>query len=163
YLAMIDRLREQGVHLAEPDVLPDAHALGRRHLAELLVQQRKASTVREAFTRYLRDGSRAVVPKQLLPVEEAIRRVREAGGVASWAHPPENCTGAQLAQLRGLGLGAVEVEYPGFRPARVRQLRAWASELGLAVSGGSDCHGPDSAHRSVGARSVSRAELDALR
>src|SRR5215468_11230985 len=30
YLAMIDRLREQGVHLAEPDALPEAHALGRR-------------------------------------------------------------------------------------------------------------------------------------
>jgi len=162
YHEMIDRLRGQGVHLAGADIPPDAHALGRRHLAELLVRQGKVSTVREAFSRYLHDGGRAVVPKQLLPVEEAIRYVREAGGVTSWAHPPERCTRAQLAELRDLGLGAVEVEYPGFRPARVRELRAWARELGLVVSGGSDCHGPGTTHRNVGARSVSRAELDAL-
>src|SRR5262249_28486475 len=64
YREMIERLREQGVHLVESDLpgltppgSPGAHSLGRRHLADLLVRQRKASTVREAFTRYLRDGS----------------------------------------------------------------------------------------------------------
>jgi predicted metal-dependent phosphoesterase TrpH len=160
---MIERLREQGVPLAGTEMLPGAHALGRRHLAELLVRQGKVSTIREAFLRYLHDGGRAVVPKQLLPVDEAIGRVREAGGVASWAHPPERCTREQLAELCDLGLGAVEVEYPGFRPVRVRKLRTWAGELGLAVTGGSDCHGPDSAHRTVGVRSVSRAELEVLR
>ncbi|MBI1916175.1 MAG: PHP domain-containing protein [Planctomycetes bacterium] len=160
---MIERLREQGVSLAETKMPPEPQALGRRHLAELLVRQGKVSTVREAFLRYLHDGGQAVVPKQLLPVAEAIRRVRGAGGVASWAHPPDRCTREHLSELCDLGLGALEAEYPGFRPARVRKLRAWASELGLAVSGGSDCHGPDSAHHTVGVRSVSRAELDALR
>src|SRR5438067_10684532 len=130
---MIELLREQGIPLAETEVLPAAHALGRRHLAELLVRQGTVSTVREAFLRYLHDGGRAVVPKQLLPVAEAIRRVREAGGVASWAHPPDRCTRTQLSELCDLGLRAIEVEYPGFRPARVRQLRAWAGELGLAL------------------------------
>src|SRR5262245_28038419 len=38
YHEMIDRLRGQGVHLAGADVPPGAHALGRRHLAELLVR-----------------------------------------------------------------------------------------------------------------------------
>jgi hypothetical protein len=40
-------------------------------------------------------------------------------------------------------------------------LRGWAQALGLAVSGGSDCHGPG--RRVVGACSVSAAELEALR
>src|SRR5262245_49094463 len=130
---MIERLRQQGVSLGETEVPSAAHALGRRHLAELLVRQGRASTVREAFLRYLHDGGRAVVPKQLLPVAEAIRQVREAGGVASWAHPPDRCTRGQLSELCDLGLKAVEAEYPGFRPARVRKLRTWAGELGLAV------------------------------
>src|SRR2546421_10338130 len=38
---MIDRLPEQGVPLTEAEVPPAAHALGRRHLAELLVRQGK--------------------------------------------------------------------------------------------------------------------------
>src|SRR6266542_1574797 len=37
YHEIIDRLRGQGVHLAGADV-PQAHALGRRHLAEVLVR-----------------------------------------------------------------------------------------------------------------------------
>ena len=50
-----------------------------------------------------------MVPKQLLPVAEAIRRVRGAGGVASWAHPPERCTREQLSELCDLGLGCPEL------------------------------------------------------
>ena len=89
YREMLARLRTEGVDLPadEAETTPATHALGRRHLAELLVRQHKAATVREAFSRYLHDGGRAVVPKLLLPVDEAIRRVREAGGVASWRTP----------------------------------------------------------------------------
>src|SRR5262249_593959 len=89
----------------------------------------------DAFTRYLHDGGRAVVPKRLLPVEEALRCVRAAGGVASWAHPPERCGGAELRALRNLGLAAVEAGYPGFRPARVRPVRAWARGRGAGAGG----------------------------
>ena len=67
------------------------------------------------------------------------------------------------ATLRALGLDAVEVEYPGYRAGRIQRLRAMARELGLAISGGSDCHGPDSPARSVGSRSISREELETLR
>ena len=118
-------------------------ALGRRHLAVLLVQTRQAGSVREAFPRYLGDGGRAAVPKERLPVAEAIALVRGAGGVAGWAHPSYDCTRERLAELRGLGLGAVEADYPGFRPGpRPRAAGAGPPALGLAVTGGSDCHGP---------------------
>lgn len=165
YREMLGRLRAEGVDLPadEAETTPLTHAPGRRHLAELLVRQHKAATVREAFSRYLHDGGRAVVPKLLLPVAEAIRRVREAGGVASWAHPPENCTLAELTELRDMGLGAVEAEYPSFRGKRVQALRDWAGQLGLCVTGGSDCHGPDVCRRAVGASSVTGQELAALR
>jgi predicted metal-dependent phosphoesterase TrpH len=163
YREMLGRLRQQGVHLAEEGTTVAEHAVGRRHLAELLVRQRKAPTLREAFTRYLNDGGRAAVPKLLLPVAEAIERVRAAGGVASWAHPPEQCTLADLLGLRELGLQAVEADYPGFRSKRVQALRGLAKQLGLCVTGGSDCHGPGVCRRAVGASSVTRQELDALR
>jgi predicted metal-dependent phosphoesterase TrpH len=140
---------------------PGPEALGRPHLAELLVRQGQVATVREAFRRYLRDGGPAAVPKKRLPVAEALALVRGAGGVAAWAHPAYDCTRESLAELRGLGLGAVEVEYPDFKRAQARELRAWAHDLGLAVSGGSDCHGPG--RRSVGTCTVSAEELERLR
>jgi 3',5'-nucleoside bisphosphate phosphatase len=162
---MVDRLRSRGIHLEgdRPGETALDDALGRRHLAEMMVRQKKVGTMREAFQRYLRDGGPANVPKSLLPVAEAIAAVCAAGGVAVWAHPPERITLCDLARLRALGLGGVEAVYPSFRAGRVKELRALAHELDLATTGGSDCHGPDAPRRAVGACSVTRQELEALR
>jgi 3',5'-nucleoside bisphosphate phosphatase len=162
---MIGRLRDCGVSLDEGDLAAGAvsGSLGRRHLAEMLVRTRHVGSVREAFARYLKDGGRAAVPKLRLPVAEAIALVRGAGGVAGWAHPSYDCTRETMAELRHLGLGAVEAEYPTTRPGRVRELRCLARELDLAVTGGSDCHGPDQPRRAIGACGVSAEELEVLR
>jgi predicted metal-dependent phosphoesterase TrpH len=165
YHDMVDRLRGCGVVLSDEEVRAQAAtgSLGRRHLASLLVQTRRVGSIREAFQRYLGDQGRATVPKVRLPVAEAIALVRGAGGVAAWAHPGAICTWETLMELRVLGLGAVEVEYPACRPSRRRELRALAGALGLAVTGGSDCHGPGDDRRDVGMCGVSDADLTALR
>jgi predicted metal-dependent phosphoesterase TrpH len=162
---MVERLNACGVSLDKRELCARAQTgvLGRRHLAALLVQAKKAGSMREAFARYLHDRGRAAVPKLRLPVAEAIARVRGAGGVAAWAHPSYDCTRESLAQLRDLGLQALEVEYPGYRPGQVRELRARAAEFGLLTTGGSDCHGPEPPGRTVGACGVSGKELEALR
>jgi predicted metal-dependent phosphoesterase TrpH len=162
---MIERLRKIGVWL-DPAEIPqetETLALGRRHLADLLVKARRAGSVREAFARYLHDGGQAVVPKRRLSAREAIALVRGAGGVASWAHPSYDGARVLLEDLQSLGLQAVEVDFPGCKPGRTRHLRAWAAELGLAVTGGSDCHGPGPYRQAVGARGVTANELDMLR
>ncbi|HEY7154716.1 MAG TPA: PHP domain-containing protein [Gemmataceae bacterium] len=160
---MIERLRGHGVSLAEEEqcVQGSPEALGRRHLAEMLVRARRVATVREAFQRYLGDRGGVAVPKKRLPVAEALALVGDAGGVAAWAHPPYDCTQEHLAELRDLGLGAVEVEYPDVRRSRVLELRGWAERLGLAATGGSDCHGPG--RRGVGSCTISAPEFERLR
>jgi predicted metal-dependent phosphoesterase TrpH len=160
---MIERLRGRGVSLdgEEQRVQGKPEALGRRHLAEMLVRARRVATVREAFTRYLGDRGGVAVPKKRLPAAEALALVRAAGGVAAWAHPSYDCTQEQLIELRALGLGAVEAEYPDVRRSRTLELRGWAEELGLAVTGGSDCHGPG--RRCVGSCTISGADYARLR
>jgi len=162
---MVERLRSSGIAIDEDELREHrgVEVLGRRHLADVLVKSGCAGSVREAFDRYLSDDGRVVVPKVRLPVAEAIRLVRGAGGVASWAHPSYDCTEENLATLRDLGMEAVEVSHPGRRPGRERQRRSIVAGLGLSVTGGSDCHGPEPARRALGARSVSRAELELLR
>ena len=163
--AMIERLAALGVHLEDAAVerLRATAALGRRHLAEMLVKAKKVATVREAFQRYLHDNGRAAVPKTRLPVDEAIALVHGATGVASWAHPTYDCNEESLLELKEMGLGAIEVEYPAFRASRSKELRRLAQELGLAVTGGSDCHGPGEPHRAVGASSITHQELMQLK
>jgi predicted metal-dependent phosphoesterase TrpH len=160
---MVRRLRTCGVELNGAELSPpdSPEALGRRHLAEMLVRAGKVGSVREAFARYLKDGGRAEAPKVRLPVAEALALVRGAGGTAAWAHPSADCTPDTLGELRDWGLSAVEVEYPELRPSRTQELRRWAAALGLAVTGGSDCHGPGK--REIGLCTISDEELRRLR
>jgi 3',5'-nucleoside bisphosphate phosphatase len=162
FLAMVERLQARGVQI--PSVYPDEKGtLGRRHLAVLLVKARRAATIREAFARYLNDPELNRIPKLRLPTGDAIALVRGAGGVAAWAHPSYDGTEHRLRELQRLGLEAVEAEYPGHRLSLVRSLRQHADELRLAVTGGSDCHGPGPVKRAIGAVGVNATELEALR
>jgi predicted metal-dependent phosphoesterase TrpH len=166
FLAMAERLRGCGVSLDEGQVRAQAEAgvPGRRQLANLLVKAGKAATVREAFGKYLGDFGRAAVPSPALPAGAAVALVRAAGGVAALAHPSyDEGTRPQLLELRELGLRAVEVNFPACPGGKQRRLRALAAELGLAVTGGSDCHGPEPVRRAVGACGVTPQELEALR
>jgi predicted metal-dependent phosphoesterase TrpH len=164
---MADRLRGCGVTVDDRELRAfatlETGTLGRRNLAEFLVHTRRAGSIRDAFLRFLGDRGRVAVPKVRLSVADAIARVNEAHGVAAWAHPSQVCTRETLSELRGMGLGAVEVEYPALRPSRNRELRGLACGLGLAVTGGSDCHGPEQPRRAVGACSISTDELERLR
>ncbi len=161
FAAMIQRLRACGVSVDEAEMGPVPESVGRRHLAQFLVEQGRVPTVREAFSRWLADGGPADVPKKRLDVAEALALVRQAGGVAAWAHPVYDGTYQELAELARLGLEAVEVDFPDLKRSRSAEWRSWAAQLGLAVTAGSDCHGPG--RRTVGARTVSDAELAQLR
>jgi predicted metal-dependent phosphoesterase TrpH len=162
FAAMVERLCQAGVSVDVGEMDGVTDALGRRHLAELLVKQGKAGSIREAFGRWLADGGPAVVAKTRIDVGDAIALVRQAGGVAGWAHPPYHGeTPRMLAELAGMGLGAIEVEYPDVPRSRRLALRALATGLGLEVTGGSDCHGPGK--RAIGICSVSDEELERLR
>jgi predicted metal-dependent phosphoesterase TrpH len=136
---------------------------GRRHVAELLVACGHARTRTEAFHKFVGPMSGRVRPKALVPVEEAIHLVHATGGVASLAHPPADLADDQFAALCAAGLDAVEVVYPWGRNAPTVRLREMAAQFGLAVSGGSDCHGPEPAHRRIGTHAINSDEFAALR
>ena len=138
-------------------------SLGRRHVAGLLVACRFATTLHEAFHRYVGKLRGEVGPKLRLPIGEAIALAHDAGGVTSLAHPPPDFTEEQFAALAAVGLDAVEAEYEWGRSSRTGRLREVAARHGLLVSGGSDCHGPIPPRRGIGSHSVTSVELDRLR
>ncbi len=164
FFAMADRLRDLGVPLQDDHLQAAAacSAVGRRHLANILVKQKKTTTVREAFVRYLGDFGRATVPKERLAVAEAISLVNQAGGVSSWAHPGADCTWESVQALYNFGMRAIEVDWPTAKFSRSRVLRQWAKALGMATTAGSDCHGPDEPKRAIGACGIDLDDLDRL-
>ena len=136
---------------------------GRRHVANLLVRTGVATNRADAFRRFLIPKQSCVPPKPLVPVADAVERIRAAGGIASLAHPGPDVDEAYLARLRALGMQAVEARFPSAAEGFAQELRATAKRLGLAVTGGSDFHGHDVPGRAVGCRGLHAAEWDALR
>lgn len=162
----MDDVRRQAAVDANPD-----KAIGRPHVAAAMIALGHVASVQEAFDRWLAEGRPAHVPKRTLTAEEGIRAIRGAGGVAVLAHPftlPDASRRGTLERLARLGLGGVEIEYPRHDAALRATLRAWARELDLVETGGSDFHGamkPDIMLGTglLGNTLVAPATLEALR
>ncbi len=147
---MAARLVELGLLEDSPDLarlIEQVEVLGRPHLAATLVAGGKCRTMREAFSRFLGRGRPAYVPRQVSPLDEALRVVRGAGGVTIWAHPLTmgSLTVAKFQRLAGdyagRGLDGVEAYYSEFNLHQTRTVERVAAEAGLLLSGGSDFHG----------------------
>ncbi len=140
--AMCERLRGLGVAIADGDVTtpPECVSVGRMHLARALVRRRAAGSVSEAFARFIGDKAPAWVAACGPDVAEAIRVVREAGGLPVWAHPgPADAD--HFAPLREMGLEGVEVLRPSLDPVESVTLEQASRAAGLLSTGGSDWHG----------------------
>lgn len=118
-------------------------SLARPHLARALVELDYVASVPEAFQRYIGDDGPAFVPTRVQEPTDAVRLIRDAGGVPVWAHPPRDRIEPLLPLLADEGLRGLEVYRPNHRPDDVRRLKSWAMKFGLLHTGGSDWHGPD--------------------
>jgi predicted metal-dependent phosphoesterase TrpH len=117
-------------------------SLGRPHAARALVAGGHASSVEDAFARYLDRGQAAYVPRMGLGPRDAIEAITAAGGVAVLAHPfGADEEPAVIRQLVDWGLGGLEAHYPAFDDATTARLVSLTTSLGLLVTGGSDYHG----------------------
>ena len=143
---MVQKLRDQQVPIdAALDGLPattDEDALGRPRLARALIRCGYATSVEDAFRQHLSRGRPAYVPRQGLGPRDAIRAIRDAGGMASLAHYAEATE--HLLWVRALvemGLNGLEVFYRAYDQETVAALRRIAEDLRLVMTGGTDYHG----------------------
>ncbi|MFC8844109.1 PHP domain-containing protein [Streptomyces griseoincarnatus] len=146
---MIAKLNELGVPVTWEQVARIAGngSVGRPHVASALVELGVVDSVSDAFTpEWLADGGRAYVPKHETDPFEAVRLVKNAGGVAVFAHPAAVKRGrtvpdSAVAELARAGLDGIEVDHMDHDPGTRARLRGLAGELGLLVTGSSDYHG----------------------
>jgi 3',5'-nucleoside bisphosphate phosphatase len=146
---MLDRLGEMGVALPRDRILKQAgktagKAIGRPVIARLLVASGHAHDIGDAFDRYLASGRPAFVARRGISPVEVIKLIGRAGGLVSFAHPGKLGMDDLIRALAAQGLGAVEVFHPDHDAASIEKYSALARSLNLAVSGGSDYHGPGS-------------------
>lgn len=115
---------------------------GRPHIANAMVKLGYVPTLQSAFDRYLAYGKPAYVSRWSPEPKDAIEVIHKIGGIAVLAHCPvtEGCM-KQFDKVLKLGIDGVEVYYPTHKPDETKHLKAVAKRYGLAITGGSDCHG----------------------
>jgi 3',5'-nucleoside bisphosphate phosphatase len=127
----------------------------RAHLAQALVAGGHVATPDAAFRKYLSKGNAAHIAAQWPALEQVVRWICGAGGVASLAHPARYAlsSGARrrlLADFTAAGGGALEVVTGGNGAQHVETCASLAVTYGLLGSVGSDFHNPQAAWNPLG-------------
>ena len=116
-------------------------AIARPQLAQGLVDAGHVATIAEAFDRFLGESSPAYRPHIGASPADAIAAIRQAGGIASLAHPGVHRRDALLPVLVDAGMEALEVFHSEHDGAAQAHYLALAGHYGLVATGGSDYHG----------------------
>ena len=146
---IIARINEAGYEISIEDVLaqlaPGA-TLGRPHLADALIAKKLVASRDEAFAELLHNNSKYYISHYSPTPEDAIKLIKQAGGVAVIAHP--------LASLRGrtiniesfksmveAGLDGIEISHRDQSEDERELLREVVARYGIIATGSSDYHG----------------------
>ncbi|MBF0479255.1 MAG: PHP domain-containing protein [Candidatus Omnitrophica bacterium] len=141
---MILKLKELGINNIEFEevcALTKTNAVGRAHLARLLLKKGWVKYIGEAFEKYLAEGKPVYYPKYKMTPYEAIDMIRKAGGVPVLAHPAVTRTDELIPSFVEAGLKGIEVFYPMVPKAGIDYYNGLATKYGLIATGGSDTHG----------------------
>lgn len=137
----------------EIDAFHRMKSCGKPHLANMLINKGYAKTKNEAIQKYIDPSG---TEDMRISSSVAIAGIKEAGGIAVWAHPlgegfyrdkngrrfhnMQQCY-AQLQELIRQGIMGLECWYSQYSEEQIKGLLQAAEAYHLYVSGGSDYHG----------------------
>lgn len=142
--------RDYGIRFSYEDIkaLVNAnHNLGRPDLAKLCIKYGYASTVQEAFDKYLIDAfNKTRGSRKGLQYQECLELISNSNGIPVLAHPKsleldEETFLALLEDMIQCGLQGIEVYHSSHSKDEMEYYLNIANRFGLLVSGGSDYHG----------------------
>jgi predicted metal-dependent phosphoesterase TrpH len=117
----------------------------------------------QAFERFLKKGKPAWVSKPKISTQDAIALLHRAGGVAVLAHPVLNRCDEVIPKLAALGLDGIECYHTRQSPGVVNHYMMLAHQLGLLITGGSDCHGRNKGDPLIGSVKLPYDHVEALK
>ncbi len=146
---IIDDLKSHGIDIPLDEVIAESGggAIGRPHIARVMVNHGYASNIKEIFKNYLVKGKPGYIKKVRIEFSEAVKLIKESGGIPVIAHPVSlECK--DMIEFEGLLKGFVEAGIEGMEvyagmhtPEMAEQYRILAVKYNLLMTGGSDFHG----------------------
>lgn len=162
---ILQLLARQGIKLTWQEIVKDAPGgfVGRYQIYRAMKEKGYINEDRDkkAFDYYLGLQGVAYVPHHELSSIEALKLIKEVGGVSVLAHPGRLIKDEWIKFLAANGLEGIEVFYPEHTPEMIQEYLHLAEELGLFVTGGSDYHGV-SEERRLGEAVVERKYIEKL-
>lgn len=148
---MVEKLRNRNIDITFEDVIDIAGkaALGRSHVARVLLKKGYVKSIQEAFIKYIGHDACCYVEKQSKSPKEVLQIIKEAGGIAVLAHPGIACSEELIGECAKDGLVGLEVYHPNHSQKQIRFLESLAKENGLIATGGSDFHARSSSRGAV--------------
>jgi predicted metal-dependent phosphoesterase TrpH len=127
----------------------------RSHLAAALVAGGYVKCAEDAFRKFLAAGKPGHVSADWPTLAEVVAAIRDAGGIASLAHPlryrlSSGARGRMLTEFAAAGGGALEVITGANGAQHAHACAALARKFGLRASIGSDFHHPELAWNPLG-------------
>lgn len=141
---MCKRLRGLGLEVHPEEVFEEAvgaEAVGRPHLARLLLRKGYVKDVEEAFEKFLRQGTPGYVDRYKHGTSETLSMIHRCRGVSVIAHPGLIEDPGLIGCLIEEGAMGIEVLCHEHDPAAVERYSGLADRHGLLKTGGSDYHG----------------------
>ncbi|HNY11595.1 MAG TPA: PHP domain-containing protein [Candidatus Wallbacteria bacterium] len=135
----LEEVRQEANKMSETD----GGSIGRPHLARMMVKKKIVDDERSAFDRFIGNGKPCYVEvlSKLAPVD-AIKFIIDFGGVPVLAHPGFSNRDHLIPELVAAGLMGLEVFHSNHDNQMIARYEKMANEMGLLMTGGSDCHGP---------------------
>lgn len=143
-IRLVARLRELGFDITLEEAEARGRGLtGRPHFAQLMVEKGYVSSLQEAFDEYLDETAKGYVYRREPQFSEGVERIRNAGGIASLAHPVRvrADVASLLPELCDAGMNALEAYHSDHSPQDTAEYLGLAQRHDLLVTGGSDFHG----------------------
>ncbi len=164
---MVEALQAWGVDVSLAEVEREARgaAIGRPHVARVLVRRGTVASTDQAFGQWLGRGRPAYVDKVLPSFRQVAELVHGVGGLVAAAHLKDRGTRANVTALKAEGLDALETRHPGHHGELRARLTALAVSLELLRTGGSDWHGEsdgEGSHAMIGSEEVPAEWLVAM-
>ena len=144
----IKRLNDAGIDISleEAKKYSTGNALGRAHIAKVMVDKGYSSSVKDAFKKYLGKGKIGYSNEFRISYKDAISVIKESGGVAILAHchylnMNEDEFIEFIKELKSYGLNGLEGYYTEYTKEQSDFYISVCKKLDLIISGGSDFHG----------------------
>jgi hypothetical protein len=119
----------------------NASSMGRPHIARVLQENGYVSSIREAFEKHIGRGSPAYVERQKLLPKEAVKLIKNSGGVPVLAHPGILSSPLYIETCIDYGIQGLEAYHSSHQNFQSNRFESIANRYGLIVTGGSDSHG----------------------